>query len=399
MEDVLKQMKQCPGFRAAGLAAGIKKNAALDLGLIWSDVPATVAAVFTRNQVQAAPVMLSRQHAADGSAQAVVANAGNANCCTGAQGMVDAKAMADAAAKALNLDPQNVLVASTGVIGAPLPLGKIQKALPGLAAGLRSDGFDDFSRAIMTTDTVPKLVQRTGKIDGRPFTVLAAAKGAGMIRPDMATMLCFVCTDVAIGAALLQESLHSAVGRTLNRISIDGDTSTNDTALIMANGRAGVKVESSAQLEIFQAVLNDLLLDVARRLVKDGEGVTKVVEIRVEGANTHDGASRIADTVAHSPLVKTAFFGEDANWGRIIAAVGRSGVPVDPQQIDLFFDGVQMVRNGQGCGADAESLATKVLQQPEFIVTIDLKQGGGRALMLTCDFSVDYVKINADYRS
>ena len=398
-ENQVNQLKQCAGFRAAGTAAGIKKNAVADLGLIWSEVPAAVAAVFTRNQVQAAPVQLCRQHAANGHAQAVVANSGNANCCTGAQGMADATAMAGAAADVLNLDVDHVLVASTGVIGEPLPVSKIQKAMPGLAAVLRADGFEDFSRSIMTTDTVPKLVQRVGEIDGRSYTLLAAAKGAGMIRPDMATMLCFVCTDADIDAAALQKSLQRAVRRTLNRISIDGDTSTNDTVLVMANGCSGVKVVSPEQLERFQNDLCDLLMDVARRLVKDGEGVTKLVEIRVEGANSTDDAFRITDTVAHSPLVKTAFFGEDANWGRIIAAAGRAGVPLNPEQIDLFFDKVQMVRNGQGCGPDAEASATTVLQQPEFIVTVNLNQGGGRASLLTCDFSVDYVKINADYRS
>ncbi len=395
----MSQLMQCKGFRAAGTAAGIKKKAAPDLGLIWSDVPAAAAAVFTRNQVKAAPVLVTRKHAASGTAQAVIANAGNANCCTGHQGVADAKAMAAAAAKALNMVPERVLVASTGVIGEPLPLDKIQKALPGLAAGLRPDGFDDFSRAIMTTDTVPKLVQRAGEIEGSAFTVLAAAKGAGMIRPDMATMLCFVCTDVAIAAASLQGSLESAVRKTLNRISIDGDTSTNDTVLVLANGRSGARVATAAQLDYFQSILDDLLMDVARRLLKDGEGVTKVVDIRIEGADSDQGALRIADAVAHSPLVKTAFFGEDANWGRIIAAAGRAGVPFDPQAIELFFNDVQMVRNGQGCGADAEALATKVLQQPEFTVTVQLNRGQGRAELLTTDFSVDYVKINADYRS
>jgi glutamate N-acetyltransferase/amino-acid N-acetyltransferase len=399
VEADVRQSKQCAGFRAAGVAAGIKKNAAPDLGLIVSDGAATVAAVFTRNCVQAAPVTISRQRATSGVGQAVIVNSGNANCCTGEQGMRDAVAMADAAANAVGIDPERVLVASTGVIGEPLPLAKIQKALPALSDALRQDGFEDFAEAIMTTDTVPKLVRRQGDIEGHPFTVLAAAKGAGMIRPDMATMLCFVCTDVGIDAGLLQQCLHRAVDRTLNRISIDGDTSTNDTVLVLANGCSGAQVATPSQLEAFQVLLCDLLGDIAHRLVKDGEGVTKVVDLTVAGAASDTEAFQIADAVAHSPLVKTAFFGQDANWGRVIAAAGRAGVPLDPDRIDLYFNDVQMVRNGRGCGPRAEALATTVLQRPEFAVTIKLNQGDGRATLLTCDFSVEYVKINADYRS
>lgn len=381
------------------MAAGIKKNGAFDLGLIHSKVPATVAGVFTRNQVQAAPVLVSKARVARGTARAVVVNAGNANCCTGDQGKMDAQTMAALAADALQLAPEDVLVASTGVIGAPMPMGKIESAAPDLAAGLSVDGFEDFSRAIMTTDTVPKLVERRGEIDGRPVTLVAAAKGAGMIRPDMATMLCFICSDVQISPSLLQQSLKSAVDRSLNRMTIDGDTSTNDMVLILANGVSAATVQTPDQLKIFQVLLDDLLADIALRLVKDGEGVTKVARIKVQGASSDSAALRIADTVSHSPLVKTAFFGEDANWGRIIAAVGRAGVPLDPQKIDLFFDHVQMVNQGRWCGPEAEAQATVVLKQPEFSVTIDLHQGQGADSLLTCDFSVEYVRINADYRS
>ena len=391
--------KQCPGFKAAGMAAGIKTGDDLDLGLIVSDHPAAVAAVLTRNQVQAAPVQVTRHRVASGLSQAVVVNSGNANCCTGNRGISDAEAMARAAADALKLVPENVCVASTGVIGQALPLGKIEQAMPELAGDLSEDGFEAFSRAILTTDTVPKLVQRQGVIEGQPFTVLATAKGAGMIRPDMATMLCFVCTDAGVTSDVLQSSLRGAVDKTLNRISIDGDTSTNDMVLILANGHSAVTVVSDDQIDQFQRVLNDVLNDIAHQLVQDGEGVTKVVEIAVEGAKSDAEALQIADTVAHSPLVKTAFFGEDANWGRIIAAVGRAGVPLDPDRIDLYFDAVQMARNSVGCGPEAEGQATRVMQQPAFRVTIQLNQGKGRAAVLTCDFSVDYVNINADYRS
>lgn len=399
MEDDVSDSVQCPGFQAAGVAAGIKKNHNLDVGLIYSQQPATVAGVFTRNQVQAAPVVLTRANVSKGVARAVIVNSGNANCCTGPQGEAHARRMADLTADRLDLAPEEVMVASTGVIGEPLPMEKIEAVVPGLVRDLDAGGFDSFSRSIMTTDTVPKLVRREAAIDGRPFTVVATAKGAGMIRPDMATMLCYVCSDVEIAAPLLQQCLKKAVDRSLNCITIDGDTSTNDMVLVLANGVSGATVETAAHQKIFQAVLDELLLDVARRLVKDGEGVNKVVQINVQGAATREAAYGVADTVAHSPLVKTAFFGEDANWGRIMGAVGRAGVPVDADKIDIYFDQVQMVRQGVGCGPAAEAAATTVLQQAEFSVTINLHQGKGEATMLTCDFSIDYVKINADYRS
>ena len=328
---------QCKGFYAAGLAAGIKKNKAYDLALIYSHVPANAAGMFTRNRVSAAPVVLSKERVGKGVAQAIVVNAGNANCCNGQQGMENARAMTAGVASHLKLDNEQVLVASTGVIGAPLPIEKIEAALPDLVGALRIDGFEDFARAIMTTDTVPKLVARQGDIDGRSFSLVAAAKGAGMIRPDMATMLCFVCTDAAVSADLLKQMLAPAVNRSLNQITIDGDTSTNDTVFLMANGMSGVTIQTDDQRQVFQRLLDDLLLEVARRLVKDGEGVTKVVDIKEIGAASDGHAFRIADTVAHSPLVKTAFFGEDANWGRIMGALGRAGVEVEPDRIDIAW--------------------------------------------------------------
>lgn len=390
---------QCPGFQAAGICAGIKKNQALDLGLIYTRHPAAAAAVFTRNKVQAAPVRLTRDHIAEGKARAVIVNSGNANCCTGTRGDDDARQMAAITAAGLGLSPEQVMVASTGVIGQPLPMDNIKKAVPGLVDALSPNGFEDFSRAIMTTDTVPKLIRRDGEIDGRAFTVVAASKGAGMIRPDMATMLCFVCTDAEISHPLLQKALKKAVDQSLNCITIDGDTSTNDMVLAMANGQSGATISTGQQQTVFQGLLDDLLMDVARRLVKDGEGVTKVVEIKVKGAASDNEASRVVDTVAHSPLVKTAFFGEDANWGRIIAAVGRAGVTMEPDKIDIYFNDVRMVKKGQGCGPEAEALATAVLKKPEFCIVIEMFQGTGNARMLTSDFSMDYVKINADYRS
>ena len=398
-ETTVSDNPTCKGFSAAGVAAAIKKPGVFDLGLICSEVPATAAGVFTRNLVKAAPVVLTQQRIGGGTVRAVIANAGNANCCTGPQGMEDARSMAAAAADSLGVEPEQVLVASTGVIGKPLPVSAIRSAAPGLASALRPDGFGDFARAIMTTDTVPKLVMRKGEWDGKPFSLVCAAKGAGMIRPDMATMLCFICTDLAISHEHLQPLLAGAVDRTLNRITIDGDTSTNDMVVLLANGVSGVTVETADCRERFRQLLEDVLMDIARRLVKDGEGVTKVVEIRVRGAATDKDAEKVADAVAHSPLVKTAFFGEDANWGRIIGAVGRAGVPLDPDRIDLYFNDILMAKDSQGRGRDAEDRVTAVMKQSEFSVTVDLKSGSGEAFMLTSDFSVDYVKINADYRT
>jgi glutamate N-acetyltransferase / amino-acid N-acetyltransferase len=290
-------------------------------------------------------------------------------------------------------------VSSTSVIGQPLRVGKIGAGAAKLVDGLRPEGFEDLARAMMTTDTVPKAEVRTGLIDGRAFTVAAVAKGAGMIRPDMATMLCFVCTDVAAPAGVLKPVLKIACDRSFNRISIDGDTSTNDTVLLLANGVSGIELNTEAKRTAFQTVLDEILLDLAKQLVRDGEGATKLVEIRVKGAASSKDAFKVADTVAHSPLVKTAFFGEDANWGRILAAAGRSGVAIEPDRIDIYFDEVQMAAAGLGCGADAEARATAVMKQPEYTVTIDLNSGDGTASLLTCDFSVEYVRINADYRS
>ncbi len=389
----------CPGFKAAGVGAGLKKKGKKDLGLMVSQVPATVAGVFTKNRVKAAPVILDRQRIKTGVCQAIIVNSGNANCCTGEQGIRDAETMASLAASELGISEDLVLVASTGVIGEPLPIEKIGAAIPTLVNSLQSEGIPDLARSIMTTDTVPKMVSAHGVVDGKTFTVTGVAKGAGMIRPDMATMLCFAFTDVKVSSEILKEILVKAVNRSFNRITIDGDTSTNDTVLIMANGLSGAVIQSPAQKDIFQKILDEIFLDLAKQLVRDGEGVTKLVEIMVRNAVSDSDAQKVADTVAHSPLVKTAFFGEDANWGRIAGAVGRAGVQIDPDKIDVYFDDVQMVKAGMGQGKTVEAEATKVLKRPEFTLTIDLNSGSGSGSILTCDFSVDYVRINADYRS
>ena len=389
----------CPGFQMGSVAAGLKKDGAADLGLIYSEEPSSVAAVFTRNKVQAAPVVLDRERIQSGLAQAVIVNSGNANCCTGPQGMENALSITAMVADALKIKEELVLVSSTGVIGKPLPVEKIGKALPALMGQLQSDGVMDFARAIMTTDTVPKTVSRRIATDAGEFTVTGVAKGAGMIRPDMATMLCFIMTDVGATAEDLQGILASACDRSFNRISIDGDTSTNDTVLVMANGRSGVDIGDPACLALFEKALFEVTSDLAKWLVRDGEGATKLVKIIVKGAESDADAYRIADTVAHSNLVKTALFGEDANWGRIIAAAGRAGVPMDPDRVDIYFDSIQMVAGGMGCGPEAEARATEVLKLDEYSITVDLRMGNGLAEMITCDFSVNYVKINADYRT
>ncbi|BBO74099.1 arginine biosynthesis bifunctional protein ArgJ [Desulfosarcina widdelii] len=389
----------CKGFTACGVAAGIKKNGDPDLGLLVSDRPAAVAAVFTRNIVQAAPVVLDRERVKAGICRAIIVNAGNANCANGKQGMTAARTMTAVAARALGIAEDQVLAASTGVIGAPFPIEKVESAAPVLVDRLDENGTDDLARAIMTTDTLPKTGERQGEAEGTPYHIVAVAKGSGMIRPDMATMLCFVWTDAEVAVADLQTVLKQAVDTSFNCITIDGDTSTNDTAILMANGASGARIQTAEDLAAFQRLVTHLCRDLARQMVRDGEGVTKVVELTVRGVRSDDEAHFIADTIAHSPLVKTAFFGEDANWGRIIAAAGRAGVDFDPDRVDLFFNDVQMVKDGRGCGLEAEKEATEVLRLPEFSVTVDLNQGSGTAGMLTCDFSLDYVKINADYRS
>ena len=387
------------GFKAAGVASGLKKHGKKDLGLIFSQVPANVAGVFTSNLVQAAPVLIDMERIKSGSCQAIIVNSGNANCCTGEQGMRDAETMARLAASELGISEELVLVASTGVIGEPLPMEKIEAAVPGLVRSLQPEGISDLAMSIMTTDAVPKMVSGKGLLEDKTFTVIGVAKGAGMIRPDMATMLCFVCTDVEATPEILKEALVKAADRSFNRITIDGDTSTNDTVLVMANGLSGAVIQSLPHKNIFQKVLDEIFLALAKQLVRDGEGVTKLVEIVVCGALSDSDARKVADTVAHSPLVKTAFFGEDANWGRIMGAVGRAGAEVDPNNIDVYFDDVRIVKAGMGCGKVVEDEATKVLMRPEFVVTIDLNMGRGSDSMFTCDFSVDYVRINADYRS
>jgi len=395
MEDI-----KCPGFKAAGVVAGLKKDGRKDVGIIFSEVPATIAGVFTKNKVTATCVRLCKERVQSGNAQAIIANSGNANCCTGENGMQDTMKMSKLVSEGLDLPEEDVFVASTGVIGVPLPVDKIKSAMPDLIGSLSENGFFDFAESIMTTDTVRKIINRQGIIGGKPFTITGIAKGSGMIRPDMATMLCFVCSDVEAEPDKLHAMLASSVDDTFNQITVDGDTSTNDMVLLMANGLSNVELNTASDMEVFQNELDVILKSLAREIVKDGEGATKLVEIEVKGALSDRDARLVADTVANSNLVKTALFGQDANWGRIIAAVGRAGVDIDQDKVDICFDGVETVSGGALSGnVSAEYEATKVLEKSEFTITIDLHIGKGNASVLTCDFSVEYVKINADYRT
>jgi glutamate N-acetyltransferase/amino-acid N-acetyltransferase len=390
---------EVPGFVAGAIAAGINKKGKKDLAIIFSQVPACVAGVFTSNKVQAAPVRLDKERITSGRAQAIVANSGNANACTGARGIEDAKAMARATGKVLGIGEELVLVASTGVIGEPLNLAAIETALPKLAGQLSPTGLAEVAQAIMTTDTVPKVMSRRELVGNKSFTVVGVAKGAGMIQPEMATMLCFVCTDIGATPKALGEALRRAVAESFNAITVDGDTSTNDTVLVLANGLSGLGLGEVLCAESFQEILDEILCTLALQIVQDAEGATKLVSVEVKGASGGNDARQVAYTVANSPLVKTALFGEDANWGRIMAAVGRAGVPVNPETIDIFFDTIPVVKNGQGCGQESEVAVAKILKAVRFTITIDLKLGSCAATVHTCDLSTDYVKINADYRS
>jgi glutamate N-acetyltransferase/amino-acid N-acetyltransferase len=394
-------MNALKGFTFAAVEAAIKKPGRLDLALIFSEVPAAVAAVFTTNRVKAAPVLLCQERVRSGSCQALVVNSGNANACTGRQGMDDALATSRVVAEGLGIPDEAVLVASTGVIGQPLPMARLLAGVPRLVEGLSSGTLEDLSRAIMTTDTFPKLEVRQGRAGGREYTVAGVAKGAGMIMPNMATMLAFLVTDAAVEPAFLEKLFRTGVNASFNAITVDGDTSTNDTALIMANGQAGNPpiAEGSPEAAEFAVLLHEVLLSLARQIVKDGEGATKFVEVCVTGAGSDADAKKAAMAIATSSLVKTAFFGEDANWGRILAAVGYSGAALDPDRVEICFDDVPMVKGGVFVGGAAEARGTAVLKKKEFSVRVHLNLGEGRATVYTTDLSYDYVKINADYRT
>jgi glutamate N-acetyltransferase/amino-acid N-acetyltransferase len=389
------------GFLAAGIHAGIKKPPVRDLALVVSVQDGPVAGVFTNNRVAAAPVLLDRLHLKRGIGRAIIVNSGNANACTGAPGLSDAEAMARLVAGRLGIDPRTVFVGSTGVIGRSLPMARIRQGIPRLTQQLRREGGRNAARAILTTDLKTKEVAVKAHIAGRTVTVGGMAKGSGMIHPDMATMLAFLTTDAAIEQPTLQRALVSAVSQSFNCISVDGDTSTNDTVLCLANGLAGNPLlrKGSEAFAVFQQMLDAACLSLALQVCRDGEGATKLVRIRVMGARRETEAKQVARTVATSCLVKTALFGEDANWGRIMAAVGRAGVPIDQRRITLSFGDVPIAIEGGTLGRVAEQRIARIARRKEFTIEIDLGQGSAMAQVWTTDLSYDYVKINASYRT
>ena len=389
------------GFLFSGIAAGIKKDGKRDLGLIYSEVPAQVAGLFTTNAVKAAPVQLDMKLIKRGLCQALVINSGNANACTGIQGLKDAQRVSSLVAKGLRIKEAWVLVSSTGVIGVPLPLKKIEQGIPKLIETLSPNDWMKTVEAIMTTDTFPKVEVATCRLKGKRVKICGMVKGAGMIRPNLATMLSFLITDAHIEASLLQQMLEKASEESYHRITVDGETSTNDTVLLLANGKADHSPLNRMDRdgEVFQSMLSEVCQSLAKSVVKDGEGATKFIEIVVRGARNREDAKQAAYSIAHSPLVKTAFFGMDANWGRILCALGHSGVQIDPNRIDVFFDKTPIVKSGMGVGGRLEEKAGQILKKKSFQVTTDLHLGKGQFSVFTTDLSIDYVKINASYRS
>jgi len=384
------------GFLFNALSAGIKKKEDLDLGLIYTDQLATCAGVFTTNLVKAAPVILGSKRIKTGRARGVLVNSGCANACTGEEGLKDAEILLQTLAQELNCSADDILPASTGVIGERLPLEKILKNIPKLVQGLSQAKVDLVAQSMMTTDTFPKVVSRTVSFKGGEIRITGLAKGAGMIAPNMATMLAFILTDASLEAQYLQGLLAKVVSKTFNRITVDGDTSTNDTVYALASNKVAL---DQKVWELFETKFLEVCQELAYLIVKDGEGATKVVRIIVQGTHTEEKALVLARTVANSLLVKTAFFGEDPNWGRILAAMGRSGVDFDPNQVDLWFNQVQIVKNGLSLGKESEKKAHQVMKNKEFTLTIALKEGKAKATILTNDLSYDYVKINAEYRT
>jgi glutamate N-acetyltransferase/amino-acid N-acetyltransferase len=383
------------GFRAAGVACGLKKTGALDLALVVSESDCAGAGMFTTNRVQAAPVLYDKETLAQNrtAIRAVIANSGCANACTGDAGLADTRATAEATARTLGIRAEQVLVLSTGVIGQRLPLDKIRAGVARAALRVSPEGGADASRAIMTTDTKPKVFA----ISAKPYAVGGMCKGAGMIHPNMATMLCVVTTDAKIAPALLDEALRAAVIPSFNRISIDGDMSTNDTVLLLANGASGKEI-SGSEIGDFTDALTRVCADLAKQLVRDGEGVTKFVEIVVSGAHEESDAVRVAKAIANSPLVKTALYGGDANWGRVVAAAGYSGVAVEPAQMKLWFGDVNVFADGTPTHFN-EADSTRAIAGKDVSIRLDLGMGNAQTTVWTCDLSHDYVTINGKYRT
>ncbi|MCL5966016.1 MAG: bifunctional glutamate N-acetyltransferase/amino-acid acetyltransferase ArgJ [Deltaproteobacteria bacterium] len=388
-----------PGFRGAGVACGIKKGGKPDLALVVSDAPCVSDAVFTRNRVFAAPVAWGKALESRSALRGVIANSGNANACTGAAGLAAVRRTSAAACRALGLPKDALLVSSTGVIGVPLPAERIAAAIPGLCGALAADGLARAGEAIMTTDAWPKRDVRRVRIGGKTVTIAGIAKGAGMIAPNMGTMLAYVFTDAAIRSADLRRVFREAVDLSFNRIVVDGDTSTNDTAAVFANGACGLPPLGGRALSDFAAALRDLLLSLALSIVRDGEGATRVVRITVRGARSDRDAAKATRAAATSPLVKTAVFGADVNWGRVVAAVGRSGIPMDPVRVSVAFAGETVLRRGMCPDPAAERRAAPKIRNAMYDVVVDLGAGGGSHHLYFSDLTHDYVRMNAGYRT
>jgi glutamate N-acetyltransferase / amino-acid N-acetyltransferase len=392
-----------PGVRLATIGAGIRYQGRDDLLALELAPGSQCAAVFTRNAFCAAPVTLARHHLSRTAPRYLLVNSGNANAGTGARGLEDARACCVALAEAAGCRSEEVLPFSTGVIGEPLPVERLTAALPALLERLDADAWPVAARAIMTTDTVPKLCSRTFELGGRTATITGIAKGAGMICPDMATMLAFIATDAVVAPEALHACLKAAADRSFNAITIDGDTSTNDACVLVATGALGnapIVDASSADYGVLQAAVESVCVDLATAIVRDGEGATKLVTVRVEQARDRDEARRVAYTIAHSPLVKTALFASDPNWGRILAAVGRAGVEnLIIEDVDIWLGAVRIVEAGGRAADYTEQAGAAVMAESEILIRVALGRGAVDTEVLTCDFSYDYVRINAEYRS
>jgi glutamate N-acetyltransferase / amino-acid N-acetyltransferase len=388
-----------PGFRGAGTSCGIKRTGRPDLALVVSDRPCVSAVVFTRNKVAAAPVVWGKSLRTRSRLRGIVVNSGNANACTGAAGIDAVRGTSRASCAALGLPVDSLLVGSTGVIGVPLPVEKIVAALPGLAARLSPKGIPAAGEAIRTTDAFPKRGMRKVRAGGRTITIGAIAKGAGMIAPNMGTMLAYAFTDAALSAADARRLLREAADASFNRIVVDGDTSTNDTAALFANGACGLPPLRGKELAGFREALASLLLDLALMIVRDGEGATRVVRLSVTGARTSAEASRAARAAASSPLVKTAVHGADLNWGRVFAVLGRAGIAVDPMKVSMRFAGETVLRRGMRPDPAAERLAAPKIRKEAYAIDVDLGLGNGSGHVYFSDLSEEYVRINAGYRS
>jgi len=389
-----------PGFRFAGISSGIKSSGDKDLALIISQVPSVTTGLFTRNSIKAAPVNLTMKHiAAKKKCCAIIVNSGNANACTGKQGLKDAELMVQTTADTLGIDSDLVNIASTGIIGIPLPMQKIKKAIPDLVSGLADSSLSDTADAIMTTDTFPKVAMKKITIGRATGTIAGIAKGAGMICPDMATMLCFMFTDISVHHSTLHFALQNAVSKSFNMLSVDNDMSTNDTVMLMSNGILGNTPlkKGSRFYNKFEQSLSELTNDLSRMIAEDGEGATKLIEIIIKGAKTDSDAEKVAKAVSTSMLVKTAIYGKDPNWGRIMAAVGYSNAKIIEQKINISINNVKLVGKGVGTGND--KIAKKVLAKKDITITIDLGMGKKTSKSLTCDLTDGYIRINAAYRT